>query len=80
MDKRFYQAHKEAWAAVALTLLYMAGWAATAYLSDGQTGITGLPHWFELSCILLPLIFIVLCVLMVKLIFRDILLDTDKPN
>lgn len=79
MDKRFRQAHKEALWAVALTLLYMVSWAATAYLSDSETGITGLPHWFELSCLFLPVIFIALCSLMVKLLFRDIPL-TNKSG
>ena len=41
-------------------------------------GITGLPHWFEMACLLVPLVFIILlCWAMVKLIFRDISLEDD---
>ena len=75
MDKRFHQAHKEALWAVALTVLYLLGWVITAYLSDNGIGIMGLPHWFELSCILLPVVFIMLCWGMVKFLFRNIPLD-----
>ncbi len=39
-------------------------------------GFTGLPHWFEMACLLVPLLFILLCWAMVKLIFRDILWRT----
>ena len=55
MDKRFVQAHKEARWALWLTLLYLAAWLVTAYLPDSAIGITGLPHWFEMACLLLPL-------------------------
>ena len=40
-------------------------------------GFTGLPHWFEMACLLVPLLFILLCWAMVKLIFRDISLEDD---
>lgn len=75
MDKRFLQAHREARWALGLTLAYLLGWALTGYLPDNAPGVTGLPHWFELSCLLLPLLFIVLCWLMVRLAFRDISLE-----
>ena len=65
MDKRFVQAHKEARWALWLTLLYLAAWLVTAYLPDSAIGITGLPHWFEMACLLVPLIFILLCWAMV---------------
>ncbi|WP_219367291.1 DUF997 family protein, partial [Enterobacter chuandaensis] len=55
---RFVQAHKEARWALWLTLLYLAAWLVTAYLPDSAIGITGLPHWFEMACLLVPLIFI----------------------
>lgn len=79
MDLRFIQAHREARWAVYLTLLYLAGWLLTAYLSDNDAGVTGLPHWFELSCLLLPLLFIGLCGLMVRTVFREMPLeDSDE--
>jgi uncharacterized membrane protein YhdT len=40
-------------------------------------GFTGLPHWFEMACLLVPLVFILLCWAMVKFIFRDIPLEDD---
>ena len=66
MDKRFVQAHKEARWALWLTLLYLAAWLAAAYLPGVAIGFTGL-----------PLLFILLCWAMVKLIFRDISLEDD---
>lgn len=77
MDKRFVQAHKEARWALWLTLLYLAAWLAAAYLPGVAIGFTGLPHWFEMACLLVPLLFILLCWAMVKLIFRDISLEDD---
>ncbi|MFH3721850.1 DUF997 family protein, partial [Acinetobacter baumannii] len=61
MDKRFVQAHKEARWALWLTLLYLAAWLAAAYLPGVSIGFTGLPHWFEMACLLVPLLFILLC-------------------
>jgi len=80
MDKRFVQAHKEARWALWLTLLYLAAWLAAAYLPDTQQGITGLPRWFEMACLLTPLLFILLCWLMVRVIFRDISLEDSDAN
>ncbi|WP_343666395.1 YhdT family protein [Enterobacter sp.] len=80
MDKRFVQAHKEARWALWLTLLYLAAWLVTAYLSSSASGITGLPHWFEMACLLVPLIFILLSWLMVRFIFRDFPLEDRDAN
>jgi uncharacterized membrane protein YhdT len=78
MNTRFVQAHKEARWALWLTLLYLAAWLVTAYLPNSAQGITGLPHWFEMACLLMPLVFILLCWAMVRFVFRDISLeDTD---
>ena len=77
MDARFVQAHKEARWALGLTLLYLAVWLVAAYLSGVAPGFTGLPHWFEMACLLTPLVFIVLCWAMVKFIYRDISLEDD---
>ncbi|KAA8999209.1 DUF997 family protein [Affinibrenneria salicis] len=75
MDARFVQAHREARWALGLTLAWLAAWFAAAYLPGNTPGFTGLPHWFEISCLLLPLIFIVACWLMVRFVFRDIPLE-----
>ena len=77
MDKRFVQANKEARWALWLTLLYLAAWLVTAYLPDSAIGITGLPHWFELACLRVPLVCILLCWALVKFIYRDIPLEDD---
>ncbi|MFP1797021.1 YhdT family protein [Lonsdalea quercina] len=77
MDKRFLQAHREARWALGLTLGYLLLWIAAAYLPGNESGITGLPHWFEMSCLLLPLAFIILCWLIVRHLFRDISLEDE---
>ncbi|AWK13439.1 YhdT family protein [Candidatus Fukatsuia symbiotica] len=80
MDERFVQAHKEARWAFTLTLAYLVGWILSAYWPDDSIGITGLPFWFEIACIYLPLLFIVFCWLMVRFIFRDIPLGENDAN
>ncbi|MBW7981794.1 YhdT family protein [Enterobacillus tribolii] len=80
MDSRFAQAHREARWALWLTLAYLAGWIVMAYVPDSVQGITGLPHWFEMACLLLPLVFILLCWVMVRLVFRDIPLGGDRAD
>ncbi|MEW5288632.1 MULTISPECIES: YhdT family protein [Erwinia] len=78
MDKRFVQAHREARWSFGLAVAYLAAWALMAILPGNETGPTGLPHWFEMACLLVPALFIFLCWLMVKQIFRDIPLEDDK--
>lgn len=80
MDRRFPQAHREARWALFLTLFYLGAWIVAGYLPDNEPGVTGLPHWFELSCLVVPLIFIVLCWLMIRVIFRDIPLGDDDAQ
>ncbi|GAA3908427.1 MULTISPECIES: YhdT family protein [Gibbsiella] len=80
MEKRFIQAHREARWALWLTLLYLLAWTLAAYLPDSEIGITGLPHWFEMACLLVPLLFIGLCWLMVRVLFRDIPLEDNDAN
>ncbi|EDT0818165.1 YhdT family protein [Salmonella enterica] len=77
MDARFVQAHKEARWALWLTLCYLAAWLVAAYLPGNAPGITGLPYWFEMACLLTPQVFILLCWAMVKFIYRDISLEDD---
>lgn len=72
IDKRFTQAHKEARWALGLTFAYLIAWLLAAYLPDSKIGITGLPHWFEMACLLIPLLFILLCWLMVRFIYQDL--------
>ena len=78
-DPRFRQANSEARWAFGLTLAYLLAWCLAAYLPDDKQGITGLPHWFEMACLLVPLIFVLLSWLMVRVIYRDISLE-DTPH
>lgn len=78
-DSRFLQANREARWAFGLTLAYLLAWCLAAYLPDDKQGITGLPHWFEMACLLVPLIFVLLSWLMVRVIYRDISLE-DTPH
>ncbi|MGM3172796.1 YhdT family protein [Dickeya lacustris] len=80
MDNRFTQAHREARWSLILTLAYLVAWILFAYLPDNLPGPTGLPHWFELACLTLPMLFIFLCWLMVRVIFRDISLESHDAN
>ncbi|NYA46174.1 YhdT family protein [Serratia fonticola] len=80
MEQRFVQANREARWALGLTLLYLLAWSLAAYLPDSNAGITGLPLWFEMACLLVPLLFIGLCWLMVRGIFRDIPLEDSDAN
>ncbi|QMV53822.1 YhdT family protein [Ewingella americana] len=78
-DPRFRQANREARWAFGLTLAYLLAWSLAAYLPDDKQGGTGLPHWFEMACLLVPLVFVLLSWLMVRVIYRDISLE-DTPH
>ncbi|QBY45358.1 YhdT family protein [Arsenophonus nasoniae] len=80
MDKRFLQSNKEARWSAFLTVAYLCSWIMAAYLPGEKVGITGMPLWFELSCLYLPLIFILLCILMVKFIFKQMSLEDKDAN
>ncbi len=75
MDTRYKQANKEAKLSLLLTIIYFAAWVITAYTVKNQTGFLGLPLWFELSCIFIPLGFILLCFAIVKKQFKNIPLE-----
>jgi len=78
-DSRFLQANREARWAFGLTLAYLLAWSLAHYLPDDKQGVTGLPHWFEMACLLVPLVFVLLSWLMVRVIYRDISLE-DTPH
>ncbi len=75
MDTRYKQANKEAKLSLLLTLIYFAAWVISAYTVKDQTGFMGLPLWFELSCIMVPFGFILLCYIVVKKQFKNIPLE-----
>ncbi|OCG22518.1 YhdT family protein [Gilliamella apicola] len=78
MDARYKQANKEAKLSLLLTFIYLLGWIFCAYYVNDKLGFLGLPLWFELSCIMVPLGFILLCCLVVKFQFRNISLEQTK--
>jgi uncharacterized membrane protein YhdT len=80
-DHRFILARREALLSVALTFAYILFWALCAYLPDETLpGMSGLPLWFELSCVLVPVIFVVLAVLMVRFLFTEVSLDANDEK
>lgn len=72
-----YQLNREARWAVYLTLIYVAGWVIFAYFMPNNTGMLGFPLWFELSCVFLPLIFILVSVAVLKAVYKEVDLDAD---
>lgn len=63
---------KEVRWALWLTLIYILGWAGLAYFVPSGRGILGFPLWFELSCLYLPLLFILLLSVVIKRFFQNI--------
>ena len=60
-----------------LTLLYLGRLAGRRLSAGGGYRFYRPAHWFEMACLLVPLLFILLCWAMVKLVFRDIPLEDD---
>lgn len=69
------QISKEVRWALSLTLFYILGWIGFAYFSPTGRGILGFPIWFELSCIYLPLLFILVIAMVIKYCFKEIDLE-----
>ncbi|MCX8600681.1 MULTISPECIES: YhdT family protein [unclassified Gilliamella] len=78
MDTRYKQANKEAKLSLLLTIFYLIAWSVGAYCVKDKMGLLGLPLWFELSCILAPVGFILLCFIIVKSQFKNISLEQTK--
>lgn len=72
-----YQLNREAKYAIYLTLLYLVGWVGFAYFVPDGTGILGFPLWFELSCLFLPILFMVASMAVLKMVYQDV--DLDAP-
>ncbi|GHA20986.1 YhdT family protein [Oceanisphaera arctica] len=73
-------ARREATLSVALAVLYLGGWWLSAYTVPPTLMLGGWPLWFVLSCLFNPLLFIVLCVLMVRYCFKNVALDSPEPD
>lgn len=74
----YRQATREAKITLFLALLYVIGWCICAYLPTDTHGPLGFPLWFELACIYLPILFIVVCYWVIRIFFQD--LPLDKTN
>ncbi|MFP2770334.1 YhdT family protein [Oceanisphaera sp. KMM 10153] len=73
-------ARREAALSVILAVLYMLGWWLSAYLVPPGIILAGWPLWFVLSCLFNPLLFVVLCMLMVRYCFKTVALDSPVPG
>ena len=69
LKQRYQQAGKEASWALSLSILYVIGWCLCAYLPKRNSRADWFPLWFELSCIYLPILFIVIGYWIIKIIF-----------
>ena len=78
--QRYKQAAKEARWALLLTVLYVIGWCLCAYLPKETVGPIGFPLWFELSCIYLPVLFIVVAYWTIKIVYQDIDLEVTPSD
>lgn len=58
-----------------LTLIYLAGWVGFAYFSPTGRGWLGFPIWFELACIYLPILFVLLTTIVIKKYYKEIDLE-----
>lgn len=74
------QLNREAKWSIYLTLMYLAGWVIFAYFMPNGTGLFGFPLWFELSCVFLPILFIVVSLAVLKLIYKEVDLDSDLTD
>ncbi len=80
LQQRYRQAAKEAQWTFGLTILYVIGWCVCAYLPENTAGPLGFPLWFELSCIYLPILFIVVAFWVIQIVFQHIDLENNKEE
>lgn len=69
-SKEINHENREAKFALGLALLYMVFWYGCG-LWGGQTRILGMPAWFALSCAFGPILFSLLCWLMIRRFFSE---------
>ena len=72
LSQRYKQAAREARWALGLAILYVIGWSVCAYLPKDSPGPIGFPLWFELSCIYLPILFVVIGYWIVKIVWEQV--------
>lgn len=80
LKQKFAQANKEACWTVMITLCYLLGWVIFAYLPPNTAGPLGFPLWFELTCIYLPIVFVIVTYWVIKIIFQEVELDQGEHN
>lgn len=80
LKQRYQQASKEARWALISTMMYLIGWCACAYLPKQTSGLMGFPLWFELSCMYLPILFILFAHWLIKHQFQEIDLNPDQDQ
>lgn len=78
--QRYQQAAREAKWALFLTILYVIGWCLCAYLPQETAGPIGFPLWFELSCIYLPILFMVVAYWVTKIVYQNISLEQEPEQ
>ncbi len=78
--QRYQQAAREAKWALFLTILYVIGWCLCAYLPQETAGPIGFPLWFELSCIYLPVLFMVVAYWVIKIVYQNISLEQEPEQ
>lgn len=76
----YQQLAKETRWALLLTLIYILGWTGFAYFSPAGRGIFGFPIWFELACILLPILFTLLATAVIKKTYKNIELEVNTDE
>ncbi len=83
----YRQARREALWAIGLALGYFVWWYCSAYQFSAPIEDTrmptlywGMPLWFLLSCVVGPILFTVLCAVMVKVCYQDLPLDGEDDE
>ncbi|GLT19003.1 hypothetical protein GCM10007938_27850 [Vibrio zhanjiangensis] len=87
LSERYQQANKEAKWAVCLALAYFVWWYVSAYLIFPDPPketlpelYFGFPLWFLFACVIGPVVFTLLCALMIKYLYQDMSFDIDEEN
>ena len=70
------QLHREAKWAVGLAVIYLIFWVIFAYMSPDGRGFFSMPWWFELSCVYLPIAFVLAGFWVLSRVYRTVDLDT----
>lgn len=64
------QIKKEIKFSIIITFIYFVTWIIIKFIPNKYNGILNIPLWFEIGCIYSPIIFNILCILIIKFIFK----------